>query len=666
MGLFSKKKKSESLLSDTLASLGADFWTKVPSAWFNDPNVETLGNLGDQTSRSQSELESQLFNLNADAFPTLVASLEFDDSGLTPANTRNSKLKTEVKENLTKLELKYFDSGIPDNQIKFWLPSIGLDEKEWWSIGTFEFFESKAGEFAYVHTNVAFHGWPFDPKFSSNREKEQPSLIDCPAHDLVQPYIEEIRLRQILPSFIAFAEVMTLAGINSDVLSKRDISNFILSGRSVHKKLWGVPEDEPRSRYRIRPNQIDMHDVNEIGTISAQLPMVLECGFTFRTTTSSDRFWEALLQGLSSMRLLLEDGDCHFGNLMNAAFCSPSAWRIPLSPTSKLIPATPNHLKQFLSDVDYKGDWNSYVYNFLLPKLAVRQVDLSLVEKYLSEIKDEPNQIIGLGNLSLAQLTSGNLATSGETLIQFAQRIGELGDDQDTYWSEAVFIGEKINELGGKAKYLTSVLDLVGARKLNKEKPPAWLLQTLPENGMRASLNLDKKIHLEKLSNITLIRNISEQISEILPKIDKYEFIQFYDVEDLRPVIAITSDGDAAVLFSIFNGDGDILPSYPWLENQSKYEDVLEFSVQKSFLTDTNNRLKFLCELFDSYNKVEVEMEPLPGTKPRVNTFLPIRKKELSESFAGTSSRASNKGYTGPTYFWGMTQEITIDSGGFF
>lgn len=663
----SKFKKAETFFLEFFQTLGAEvFWNEFQTLWFNDFEFESLGDVRSVPEGLLKELHGNLYDVNPNSLPEVPREFLYDEMRISKSSQLENSLKNEFVQRLgTRLDIRE-DSVIPQN-LWFWLTTNNISGKNFTDLWRAEFSRDEVGEFGFIYLPVAVHSWPFDDNFRSKIDSQRSGRDLAEVRtDLYTPYLQHFLTPKYFPSFIAISEIFHC--LCESPTEKNKLMRVLGDkGRRGSMLLNPGTGDAPLPNFRLRPAVIAHQQ--EGRSWSSGYPLVLEFGYKIRSVTDTNDFWRQIFRVPSIARSFIDELYSESKGELDQPFSIFGSQPNGTNQKAEMIPALFESLLAFNRGRNYNGSWNSYVYGFLLPGLAEGRVSLGLIEETLGFIESEAERTIALGNLALANLVIGKFAEAGHLTLAMAESASASDESLFEHcMPEAFFLGESLASLTGDTSVLDKLDDLSKGRAFPKYKTPAWLDVALSSLAKPRSLEADVSSRISnRETNLDLIHAIESQMRELMPVLQDFEFIQLHDGENLRPSVSLSASEGNMVCIIVTTKDKRGLPSFPWLRDDSKYEDVVEYWLSRDFFIDGMAKTRFLTELFDTYNRVELELVPLASTSVKVRTILPIRPPQQVQIAAPSKNTTgpSSGGYSGPRFVFGLTRDISEDLSGF-
>jgi hypothetical protein len=623
MGWFSKKKKEPSLFEMTIAKNVSKVWG-WPANWYTDVNMVPLKKSGVIGTKELEALEKNLLPVLDLGEALVPQKFEFD-----------LRLEQQVKDEEFSLRIAFVEA-FP--QTEFWEMNGGLANSfatqptakgAEVGVARTRFFRDENGrEYGYVSVNLGFFTWPFANDFVdlAGNSAESSSEFYQALSD-VNTLTKKVRSPIALATFTGISEALALN------VSKRDLAK----GRSSFF---------PGSSSKITPSpKFRIHSDWLVGAIAgkdwdwAYMPQILEVGWTFeREALSNDSARLILSRGPGLAFELFTQGCSEGPDLMNHLFASPSSWGAGI----KQGVVASGSLGEFKEQMDYNGSPNSLAYSIWLEALSDGRVSLSALEKLLKSDaanNSEEEGLIAKGNLALANLMSGQFKEAESLALEVLEKQPDN--------SEAVFILEALDSILNKLVHSQRCKTARALKSFEVYEAPVWLTNAVERLATRSEL--DKSHHSQPSE---FIAKTVKQFAEFAKSIDKVEFINLRDPEDIRPWVAVSPSSQGRLSLMIGTEEAVTFAAYPWLTGYSDGPGVVEFEFPTSFFEDETASRKILEEVFDTYKDLELEIVPLGGNRPKITTLFPVAKKEVKKAVApiAAAAAAGVAGATATTY----------------
>lgn len=625
MGFFSKKKKSEPSLFEEIFVKNASVIFDWPATWYTDLRMVPLKNSGIISSSELERLDSRL--LPVLGLGEALVPLDFE---------AKIDQKYQVSDEGFELRKAYLSAF---SETQFWpLDQGGLATNLLATEGTkgaqagiqrTRFFRDNHGrEFGYISVDLGFFTWPFAKGYVDLRDSNtvEPTSENQAMSD-VNALLGQVRAPIILSSLMGISEGLALKAGKKGIAKGRP---HFFAGRDDGAA--------PTPKFRVHSEWI-------IGAMarnewdSAYMPQVLEVGWTFELKSLSSGPAKAILSSAPAIAFELFTQGCDTSSeFMDHIFATPSSWGLGSKPGV----ASTGCLGEFMEQHDYNGSPNSLAYSFWLESLSQGKLSFSGLESMLTDSLRESTpeeRLIAKGNLALAHLVLGQLPQAESNALEV------LSSDQGN--SEAVYILEAVDSLARKATHSQRCKATRALATFKEYIPPSWL-QAGVEN-LRTGITAQRTGEAEPSEFIALV---SKQFAEIARSIDKLELVNVTDPEDLRPWVAVSPAGEGRLSLMIGTDDPISFREFPWLQAYTENPGIAEFEFPKSFFEDESVSRKILEEVFDTYNNLELEITPLEGSRPKIQTYFPVLKREAKKVVPpiAAAAAAGVVGATATTY----------------
>lgn len=632
MGLLKKKPESESIFQSLILNNSHVLWNELVRLWYSDQTLRPLRE-SEGIAALLERARRHLFDYQVFADIGMIKDFDFGASEEEPRWLIESSL--EAKFITTFSGYNYWTGR--DGSLSFLTQnSDGIRP----ILQTTSFYEGPDGkQVGFTSAKVAIFTWPFEDSYAQKGAAGLGPMGDGLAE--VEEQLKRITSPVVMQGLCAATEFFTL-GVKNKKWAKTGRSGIL--GKSLDER------DFPTPSARITDGDLYVFDQTSSNWHGGYFPMIIEVGWSFTENSLDSEEAQLLLSGAPSViHEIIADGDSRFRSYLSAFFGTPASWpEASFRSQGGLVSA--HNLPDFMDAIDYNGAKNSLAYGFWLKGLGEGRVTSDRIQELLKGVEGEEETLIAKGNLALAHSLLGN--------NQEARKLAHEVLAEDPNNSEAAYIVTHTS--GSDSHHGANVHSEEYAALAAKYSAPDWLAKALTGEG--SSSNIDQSSAPE------ILPPLLAQFKEIAKVIDKYEFFQFHDLEGIRGAVWISPGRPNTLLIGMSDSDKGYLHEFPWVPNDSGYDDILEIEIPREVFDDENVATRLLSEIFDTYKNLELEVVPLGNTRSKINTYFPVRKVgappvPASKPEAGPVHRAgSNYQHR---FVIGMTRQFgdDVDSG---
>jgi hypothetical protein len=507
-------------------------------------------------------------------------------------------------------------------------------------VRNFQIFEdSKSNEYLYSSIKVGALGHQFDESFHSlGPERTEHSQEFVQSEFLISDYRKASSITAV-SFFLALSELWSswtyaLSEGDEEKAVKR-VESIFEDGRS-----FSLPKSSyPQPVLRYIDSSTYVFSAPEEGRWM-YVPDTLEVGWLFSPESLENqealcllhwgpRFFMDMVTGACTSHMEIMDSFFDGGLITMEQKHAPRSW-FGFTPIGKL--------PKFYEALSYNGSGNSLAYGFLLPRLAEGKVSVEYVvnstERFIKTISElyEPDNVllreertIASGNIAIAYFMHGDFVKSSKYVMDV------LSVDPSN--SEAIFIANEILKLQEDETLRDALKVPVTAASSEVYDTPTWLLGAIDElhslsdksKAVRSSGIDDGAI--EPAIDAKLLDDLVLQFVELKNLAQKFKYIMFRDADGLRPDVGLTYVNDDYLEVMVIGAEENpVSKHFPWLDSFDESSNF-EFDIPKSYFRDSVGFRKFLSAIFDTYQRLELELVPVGETKLKIKTFFPITKK---------------------------------------
>jgi hypothetical protein len=507
-------------------------------------------------------------------------------------------------------------------------------------VRNFQIFEdSQSNEFLYSSIKVGALGHQFDESFHSlSPERKEHTEEFVQSKFLISDY-RKVSSITAVSFFLALSELASsfthAYSEGGEAKAGKRVASIIEDGRSFSLPKSSYPQ--PVFRY-VNSLTYVFSATGEVRCL--YVPDTLEVGWLFSPESLENaeainllrlgpRFFMDIVTGAHTSHMEIMDSFFDGGLITLEQKNASKSW-FGFKPIGKLI--------KFYEAIGYNGAGNGLAYGFLLPRLAECKVSVeyvvSSIEAYLEMIsgfyepdndfvKHETNT--ASGNIAIAYFVHGDFVKSSKYVMDV------LSVDPSN--SEAIFIAKEILKLQEDETLRDALKAPVTAASTEVYDAPTWLLGAIDElhslsdksKAVRSSGIDDAPI--EPTIDAKLLDDLVLQFVELKGLAQKFKYIMFRDADGLRPDVGLTYVNDDYLEVMVIGAEENpVSKHFPWLDSFDDSSNF-EFDIPKSYFRDSVGFRKFLSAVFDTYQRLELELVPVGETKLKIKTFFPITKK---------------------------------------
>jgi hypothetical protein len=636
MGLFSKKKAEATLFERIFQANGSsNIWGSLPGLWYQDLTMIPLQESGIISKRELDNLRTSLFDVQGQQNLLVPQNFLAELNEPIISSTESSPLRDLVTAEFAGTQFDLSDHGVLS-----WPIEDGNAAGLSYTRGSVSFHLDGFGkEFGYTYLNIGFLAWPFSPDYVDLEGQE--GQLDSLASG-VNALSTKVRAPVVLETFMAVSEALVLG-------AKK---NFYKAGRKDFADKERL-QHLPKPKFRILPTWplaaiSDQHDWTW-----GYLPQVLQIGWTFTSETLKDKNGVTIISDAPSVAYYLFAEGCRdWPVLMDQLLGTPTDWAQGID---RGVYYT-GELLEFMEAQNYNGSPNTLVYNCWLERFAKGAISMAALEGALVGLTGE-EEIIARGNLSLANLIQLN--------FDEAEKLARSVLQDDPGNSEAVYVLDHIARLAKKPELLELTKKAREQADFRAYSAPSWLMEAVI--SIDSGLKVKPPLPGPKLDN-ELLGKLVDQFKEFVRVLDKLEFVTVSDAEGLRPWVQMWTLDSSEVALSIGSSEPITFTNFPWCEPSTTEYDTLEYSLPISLFADPIKLSSFLGDVFESYNELEIEIEPKGHSAPRMKTYFPVVKRSANlnpglaaaAGVAAVGAGTAAATYT-PRFFFAATSETQAE-----